>query len=642
MNYNKICLLVAFFISMNSTNLVYVSNASPAYPVQVIDVDTRKLVGNITDTYVESMGIAANSAGNKLYLVDRTNKSLDVIDVYQNAVVSKITLGDAFIYQVAITPDNSKAFITSNGTRNFYEVDLATKTVTNHGTSGLFNNSGQIVITEDGAKAYIGNFGDDTIVVWNIATQTGKYVDLNRFNLKQPQAMAVIPGSDKIYVAGYLSNNILVLNISENKINTQVKDYYSTLRANSLIIRDKNRGYYNVYYSPSGCTNPLDLINDIGIASPYFCPIIKPEAVLNQVYTIDKKNILTLLSNQNIQITQENVSSFAILSTITLGGNPQALVATKLVNNPPVVYNQTAQINKNTQKKLILIGTDIDGDPIIFSIVSKPSHGTLGEITQETPTTASVIYTPNQNYIGIDSFTFQGKDNKEADSNIATFSLEISNKPVVYDQTAQIVTNTPEKLILIGTDIDGDSITFSIVSQPSDGTLGEITQETPTTASVIYTPNQNYIGIDSFTFQGKDSKGLDSNIATFSLEISNPPIVYDQTAQINKNTQKKLILIGTDKDVSNLDLTIFNDSITFNIVSQPSHGTLGEITQETDTTASVIYTPNQNYLGIDSFTFQGKDSKGFYSNIATFSLMIFAYNNDFTDKLIEKYNKYFV
>ena len=60
-----------------------------------------------------------------------------------------------------------------------------------------------------------------------------------------------------------------------------------------------------------------------------------------------------------------------------------------------------------------------------FSIVNGPTHGTLGAITQLSPTSAQVTYTPTANFFGSDSFTFRVSD-AMADSNTATVSITVT------------------------------------------------------------------------------------------------------------------------------------------------------------------------------------------------------------------------
>ena len=88
-------------------------------------------------------------------------------------------------------------------------------------------------------------------------------------------------------------------------------------------------------------------------------------------------------------------------------------------NSQPSASDQSISVNKNVAKALTLKGSDSDGDPLTYKIVSQPGHGTL------TGTAPSVTYDPDLDFVGSDSFTFKVNDGK-ADSNIGTISLTIT------------------------------------------------------------------------------------------------------------------------------------------------------------------------------------------------------------------------
>ena len=77
------------------------------------------------------------------------------------------------------------------------------------------------------------------------------------------------------------------------------------------------------------------------------------------------------------------------------------------VNSAPAADSQGVTTEKNTAKVITLTGSDPDGDALTFSKVSNPAHGTLSAITQLTPTSAQVTYTPTTDFLGGDSFTFR-------------------------------------------------------------------------------------------------------------------------------------------------------------------------------------------------------------------------------------------
>ena len=86
---------------------------------------------------------------------------------------------------------------------------------------------------------------------------------------------------------------------------------------------------------------------------------------------------------------------------------------------PPVVYDSNVTVNENTPVDITLHATDPDGDTMTYSISSGPFYGTLGTVTGNT-----VVYTPDANYTGVDSFSFRAHDGNW-DSNTATVTIAV-------------------------------------------------------------------------------------------------------------------------------------------------------------------------------------------------------------------------
>ena len=70
----------------------------------------------------------------------------------------------------------------------------------------------------------------------------------------------------------------------------------------------------------------------------------------------------------------------------------------------PEAVSQTAVVLHDTNKSILLTGTDADGDILAFEITQAPNHGTL------TGTGANRTYTPQPGYVGGDTFTFRVND----------------------------------------------------------------------------------------------------------------------------------------------------------------------------------------------------------------------------------------
>ncbi len=74
--------------------------------------------------------------------------------------------------------------------------------------------------------------------------------------------------------------------------------------------------------------------------------------------------------------------------------------------------------------------------------------------------------------------------------------------------------DTAKAITLSATDVEGSSLTYSIVSNPSNGSLGSVSG-----TSVTYTPDTNWNGTDTFTYRANDGS-LNSNTATVTVTVA--------------------------------------------------------------------------------------------------------------------------
>jgi len=88
-------------------------------------------------------------------------------------------------------------------------------------------------------------------------------------------------------------------------------------------------------------------------------------------------------------------------------------------NVPPVANDQSVTVLMGTPKAITLTATDANGDPLTYSVMSLPAHGTLSG------TAPNLTYTSSAGYEVADSFTFKANDG-QIDSAIATVSITVS------------------------------------------------------------------------------------------------------------------------------------------------------------------------------------------------------------------------
>ncbi len=183
--------------------------------------------------------------------------------------------------------------------------------------------------------------------------------------------------------------------------------------------------------------------------------------------------------------------------------------------------------------------------------------------------------------------------------------------------------DTTKVITLVGTDDDGDGLTFSIASGPTHGTLGPIGPEDCTgspstcTADVTYTPDADFHGADDFTFEAND--GVDADQATIDVTVvsqnDDPDAVNDPTNPIVEDTTTTLDVLANDDDVDGDALTIISKT----------NGTKGTVVINAG--ADVSYNPSTNATGTDSFTYTISDGHG-GTDSATVTVQIASENDD--------------
>src|SRR4029434_1090530 len=157
--------------------------------------------------------------------------------------------------------------------------------------------------------------------------------------------------------------------------------------------------------------------------------------------------------------------------------------------------------------------SDVDGDALSALLVSQPTHGSLTWNSD-----GGFSYVPAANYNGPDSFTYKANDG-QADSGIATVSITITgvnDAPVAVDDSYTTPEDTTLNVTAPGvlandSDVDGDTLSAILVSQPTHGSL-----TLNGNGSFSYTPAAYYNGPDSFTYKANDGQA-DSGIATVSI-----------------------------------------------------------------------------------------------------------------------------
>ncbi len=268
------------------------------------------------------------------------------------------------------------------------------------------------------------------------------------------------------------------------------------------------------------------------------------------------------------------------------------------INDAPVAIAQSVSTDEDTSKSGTLTGTDIDSSELTFALGTQAIHGIV-----TVQSNGSYNYTPAANYNGPDAFTFTSNDGSLT-SQAATVSITVNAVNDVPVATAQSVTteeDTSVEIVLAGTDVDSDPLTYT----PGSVNHGSLAQKAGTSNTYIFTPAANYNGPAAFNFTVNDGT-LTSTPATVSITVdavNDAPVAAAQAISTDEDTQKTGTLTGSDIEGSNL---------TFTVAADAEHGT---VTLETN--GAFSYTPDANYNGSDSFTFTVHDG-----NLASLSATV--------------------
>jgi len=194
-------------------------------------------------------------------------------------------------------------------------------------------------------------------------------------------------------------------------------------------------------------------------------------------------------------------------------------------------------------------------DPLTAILVTDVSNGTLNLNTN-----GAFQYTPNNNYYGTDTFTYQAYDGNEYSNNAtATITINPINDPPeanddYYSIDEDTTLNVPVPGILSNdTDAENDPLTAMLINNVSNGILN-----LNSNGAFVYHPDDNYFGSDSFTYKANDSS-TESNTATVYITVDSVNDAPNEPSNPNPEDEESgvsvdIILSWTGGDPDNDDV----------------------------------------------------------------------------------------
>ncbi|WP_372846720.1 Ig-like domain-containing protein, partial [Pontiella sp.] len=157
--------------------------------------------------------------------------------------------------------------------------------------------------------------------------------------------------------------------------------------------------------------------------------------------------------------------------------------------------------------------------------------------------------------------------------------------PVATAQRIATDQDTAVAITLSGSDVDGGSLNYTVVSLPANGTLSG------TVPNLTYTPDANFSGLDAFTFKVNDGT-YDSDPATVSILVKSPEMFWSSKSAPQSGGTLSSGLFNTNgtlvyaENTGGPELTF--DGITF--------------VNGTDALSNVLGVSSPNYTGYHSGT----------------------------------------
>ena len=214
---------------------------------------------------------------------------------------------------------------------------------------------------------------------------------------------------------------------------------------------------------------------------------------------------------------------------------------------------------------------DVDSDPLTAVLVDGPTHGTL-----VLDADGSLLYTPDANYNGSDTFSYKANDGA-LDSNVATVTITVAavnDAPVAVDDAYATDEDVPLSIAAAGvlgndTDVDGDPLTAVLVDRSRSWdvdverqTVRSATRRTRTTTAV-----------DTLQLQGQRRLGgLERGDRDDHGRRRSTTLRWRWTTRTATDEDVPLSVpaagvLGNDTDVD-------GDPLTAVLVAGPAHGTL--------------------------------------------------------------------
>ena len=219
------------------------------------------------------------------------------------------------------------------------------------------------------------------------------------------------------------------------------------------------------------------------------------------------------------------------LSQITVNGFSATINSSGYINSnvAPVAVDDTLTVSEDaalTSKDVITNDTDADANTLSLIAATTAGTGTVAINADG----LSIDYTPAANFNGTELITYTVSDGERTDTagTLTVTVTPVNDSPVATAQSVTTIEDISIEITLSGSDIDGDTLTYEIVTNPINGSV------TVADNKATYIPSSGYFGEDTFTYKINDGT-VDSSTKTVTISVTSND--FDEDGILNQNDE---------------------------------------------------------------------------------------------------------
>ncbi|HCH5332391.1 TPA: tandem-95 repeat protein [Vibrio parahaemolyticus] len=291
-----------------------------------------------------------------------------------------------------------------------------------------------------------------------------------------------------------------------------------------------------------------------------------------------------------------NLKDLTISASVSDGVNPTASDSDSLVvnrvNDAPTVENAIADQ---------VLSEDFDAYTIDLNEVFKDSDSALNfSVSGNNSIQISIVngvatITPTADWNGKETITFTATD-PSGESISQTVNFTVAPVADIVADKATVVEDTPTIIKVLGNDtFEGKDKVVSLDAEngPKNGTV--IVNNDGT---VTYTPDDNYVGKDTFTYIVTSGGVSESTTVEVNVTpVNDAPVAKDDIATTQEDTAVTIDVLSNDSDVDGDKLSIESASV------PKEQGTVEVVN------GKLVFTPAENFNGDAEITYTVTDGQ---------------------------------